>query len=239
VPRGQPVQIAFADDLTGSASGFGTSLANGVQMAVEAHPAIRGFPIHVNLVDAPCGDPAADAAAATSIVANAQNVGVLGQLCSSGFDQALPLYQAADLVTITGSATDPALPSFAPTVFNRTAVNDTCCPFVDEFDPWYATVVTLPGDFAWQQAYSLEFGTAPTAFADLYYDAAGLLIRNLQKVASFDSSGNLVVDRAAIAQAVRSTTKYQGVSCRITLDPATGNRLNDPTALSRCATETD
>jgi hypothetical protein len=144
VPRGQPVQIAFADDLTGPASGFGASLANAVQMAVEAHPAVRGFPIQINLVDAPSGDPAADVAAATSIVANSQNVGVLGQLCSTGFDQALPIYQSADIVTITGSATDPALPSFGPTVFDRTAVNDSCCPFVDEFDPWYATVLTLP-----------------------------------------------------------------------------------------------
>jgi ABC-type branched-subunit amino acid transport system substrate-binding protein len=208
-------------------------------MAVEAHPAIRGFPIQINLVDAPCGDPTADAAAAASIVANSQNVGVLGQLCSSGFDQALPLYEAADLVTITGSATDPTLPSFAPTVFNRTTVNDSCCPFVDEFNPWYATIVTLPSDLAWQQAYSLEFGTAPTAFADLYYDAAGLLIRNLQKVSGFDSSGNLVINRAALAEAVRRTTKYQGVSCRITLDPTAGNRLNDPTALSRCATDAE
>jgi ABC-type branched-subunit amino acid transport system substrate-binding protein len=239
VPRGQPVQIAFADDLTGSASGFGASLANAVQMAVDAHPAIRGFPIQINLVDAPCGDAAADVAAATSIVANGQNVGVLGQLCSSGFDQALPVYQSADLVTLTGSATDPTLPPFGSTVFNRTAVNDICCPLVDQFDPWYAAVVTLPSDLAWQQAYSIEFGTAPTAFADLYYDAAGLLIRNLLDVSSVNSSGNLLIERAALAQAVRSTTKYQGISCTITLDQATGNRLDDPTALSRCASDAD
>jgi len=239
VPRGQPVQIAFADDLTGSASDFGTSLANAVQMAVDAHPAIRGFPIEINLVDAPCGDPTADVAAATSIVANSQNVGVLGQLCSIGFDQALPIYQSADVVTITGSATDPALPPFGPTVFNRTAVHDACCPVVDEFSPWYADVVTLPSDTAWQQAYTVRFGTAPTAFADLYYDAARLLIRNLQNVSGTDTSGNLVVDRARLAQGVRNTTKYQGVSCTITLDPATGDRVNDSTALSRCATDTD
>ena len=47
--------------------------------------------------------------------------------------------------------------------------------------------------------------------------------------------GNLVIDRAALAQAVRATTKYQGVTCKVTLDPATGNRLNDQTALARCA----
>ena len=238
VPRGAPVQIAFADDLTGPlASSFGVSLANAVQMAVDAHPAIRGFPIQVNLVDAPCGDPDADVAAATSIVANDQNVGVLGQLCSTGFDQALPVYQSADVVTITGSATDPALPPFAPTVFDRTTVNDTCCPFVDQFDPWYSLVGTLPADLAWQQAYSLRFGAPPTAFADLYYDAAGLLIQNLQRISSIDGGRNLVVDRTALAQGVRSTTNYQGVSCRITLDPASGNRLDDPTALARCASD--
>jgi len=237
VPRGQPVQIAFADDLTGSVSGFATSLANAVAMAVDAHPAIRGFPIQINLVDAPCGDPAADLAAATSIVSNSQNVGVLGQLCSVGFDQALPVYESAGIVTISASATDPALPSFAPSVFNRLAVSDACCPFVDQFSPWYATVTALPSDLAWQQAYSLRFGTAPTAFADLYYDAAGLLIRTIQNVSRIGGGGDLIIDRTALAQAVRGTMKYQGVSCTITLDRTTGNRLDDPTALSRCAAD--
>jgi hypothetical protein len=70
----------------------------------------------------------------------------------------------------------------APTVFNRTVVADG-----DGFDSWYATVSQLPSDLAWQQAYELRFGTGPTAFADLYYDAASLLIRNLQNVSSIDS----------------------------------------------------
>jgi len=230
VPRGQAVEIAFADDLTGFASGFGVNLANVVQMAVSAQPSIRGFPIQINLVDTPCGDPTADVAAATTIVANTQNVGVLGQLCSQGFDQVLPIYESADLVTITGSATNDSLPSFAPSVFNRTAVDDG-----DGFDSWYAMVTQLPSDLAWQQMYSLQFGMAPTAFGDLYYDAASLLIRDVQRTSSIDGSGNLVVNRAAVASAVRSTTKFQGVTCTITLDPATGNRIDDPTRLSRCA----
>lgn len=228
IQRGQPVQVAFADDLTGFGSGFAVSLANAFQMAVEAHPTIRGFPVQINLVDAPCGDTTADVAAAVSIVANSQNVGVLGQLCSFGFDQALPVYQSGGLVTITGSATADALPSFASTVFNRTAVNDGA-----GFEPWYASVSLLPRDLHWREAYAVEFGSPPAPFADLYYDAASLLIRNLQNVSILDD-GNLVINRAALAQAVRNTTKYQGVSCTITLDAATGNRLNDATALSQC-----
>ena len=234
VPRGQPVEVAFAADLTGLTSGFAVSLGNAVKMAVDAHPAIRGFPIQINLVNAPCGDPTADLAAATSIVANTQNVAVLGHFCSTGDAVALPVYQTADLVTISGSTTDPSLPLFGSDVFNSVAVPDGCCPYVDQFSPWYDTVMTLPSDLAWRQAFTAQFGTAPTAFADLYYDAAGLLVRDVQSTSSIDGGGNLVINRAALARAVRNTAKYQGVTSTITLDP-TGYRTNDPTALSRCA----
>ena len=230
VQRGQPVEIAFAVDQSGFAAGFAESLTNAVQMAVEAHPAIRGFPIQVNLVDAPCGDIAADLAAATSIVAHAENVAVLGQVCSLGFDATLPVYEAAGLVTITGSASRDNLPAFGPTVFNRTIVRDG-----DGGEAWYEAVSLLPSVAAWREAYESRFGSPPTALADLYYDAASLLIRNLQKVSRMDGGKLLVIDRSALAEAVRGTVKYQGVTCTVTLDPATGNRLNDAAALSRCA----
>src|SRR5262249_54708578 len=168
VPRGQPVQIAFADSLTGSTALYGPSLEHAVQMAVESHPTIHGVPIQVNVVDAPCGDPAADVAAAEAIAANAQNVAVLGQVCSAGFDQALQVYEAAGLVTISGSATNDALPAYGPNVFDRTAVDDG-----DGFEAWYATVSQLPADVARRKAYTVEFGPAPSPFADRYYAAAG------------------------------------------------------------------
>jgi ABC-type branched-subunit amino acid transport system substrate-binding protein len=114
-------------------------------------------------------------------------------------------------------------------VFDRTTVDD------DRFDSWYATVSQVPSDLAWRQSYALEFGVAPSAFADLYYDAASLLIRDLQQVSTVDVGGKLLVNRAALAHAVRNTTSYRGVSCTLTLDPSTGNRLDDPLALSRCA----
>src|SRR6266702_2688739 len=73
IPRGQPVQIAFAAAL--NAAAYEPSIANAITMAVDTHPAIRGFPIQIKLISAPCGDPPADVAAATSITANLQNVG--------------------------------------------------------------------------------------------------------------------------------------------------------------------
>src|SRR5262249_28233869 len=233
--RGHSLAIAYTPDLTGAPSDFAASLTNAVQMAVEAHPAIRGFPIQINTVTTPCGDSAADAAAATSVAANAQNVGVIGPFCSTADAVQLPTYQAADVVTISGSTTNPFLPPLGPSVFNSVAVSDSCCPYVDLSSPWYATVEALPSVLAWRQAYTTEFGTSPVTFADLYYDATSLLIRNLQNTSSVGSSGSLVIDRAALAASVRQTTRFQGVTCAITLDPTTGYRANDPAGLARCS----
>jgi ABC-type branched-subunit amino acid transport system substrate-binding protein len=229
VPHGQPLQIAFVNDLTGAASAFAPSLSNAVRMAVGFHPTVRGFRIQVNTYDNVCGTPSASVVAANAVVANPQNAAVLGHICSLGFAEALPIYQAADLVTISGSATNPALATSGFSVFNRVAVDDA------GFDPWYVKVGMLPDDLAWQYGYEVIFGNPPQPIADLYYDAASLLLSDLKRVSRVDRSGSLVIDRAALAAAVRSTRHFQGVTCTITIDPATGNRIDDPEALSRCA----
>ena len=230
VPHGQPVQIVLAGDLTGYGSGFEPSVLQAVRLAIIAHPALHGFPIHLSVVDAPCGNPAADVAAAQSIVANTQTVGVLGQFCSGGFDQALPVYQAAGVVVISGSATSDALPSFAPTVFDRTAVSDG-----DGGTAWYAQVTALPGNLAWRGAFADLLGAPPTDFADLYQDAAKMLIRSIRITSWIDRNGNLIVSRAALAYALRHTTNLPGVTCTVTINPTTGNRINDPKSLALCA----
>jgi ABC-type branched-subunit amino acid transport system substrate-binding protein len=228
VPRGQPVQMALAVDLSGFASEFGPSIVNAVRMAVEVQKSVRGFPIRINVVDAPCSETAG-AAAATSIVANTQNVAVLGHVCSAGFDAALPVYEAAGVVTISGSATADSLPALGPSVFNRTAVSDG-----QGFDDWYAAVGELPRNLDWQEAYAEKFDAEAMPLADLYYDAARVLVRSLQKASQIGAGRKLVVNRAALARAVRATTSYQGVTCVVTLDSRTGNRVNDPAALERC-----
>jgi ABC-type branched-subunit amino acid transport system substrate-binding protein len=224
------VQIAFAEDLTSFGARFGPDAAKAVRLAILAHPAVHGFPIQLNIVNAPCGDPAGDVTAATGIVANAQNVGVLGQFCSGGFDQALPIYQAAGVVVISGSATSDAVPQFGPTVFDRTIVADG-----DGGDVWFAQLPTLLDDAAWRNAFADLLGSRPTDFADLYHDAASVLLRSLRHTAWLDKNGNLVVDRAALARDVRHTKDARGITCSITIDPATGNRVNDAKSLARCA----
>jgi ABC-type branched-subunit amino acid transport system substrate-binding protein len=244
IPRGQPVQLAAVLDLTGTVgSQFGPGILNAIEFAVEQHPAVRGFPIQVNDgYDVPCASSTVDVVtanlqAAQDVVANGQNVAVIGHMCSFAFSNgcaasgtALATYQQAGIVAINGSATAGCLPSVGTTVFDRTAIPDDLST---SFDAWYGLIQATPRNMQWQLAYMNRFGVPPTAFADLYYDATSILIAAIQS-ASYLSDHALVVDRAALAQAVRHTVNYQGVTCATTIDPATGNRVLDLAAIARC-----
>ena len=247
VRHGEPLQIAVAlDQSTSIGATFTPSIRNAIQLAVQLHPAVRSFRIQLNEgYDAPCGAAAdvvaLNAAAAIQVVSNQQNVAVIGHMCSYPFGAiadpcpsppptgtALAIYESSELATINGSTTSACLPIDGPTVFNATAVPDPA------FNAWYAQVQTLPADRLWRLLYRLEFGAAPGDFADLYFDATNLLLARLAQVSTV-VHGNLVVDRAALARAVRQTTNLPGVTCTVSLDPTTGYRIADPAALARCA----
>jgi ABC-type branched-subunit amino acid transport system substrate-binding protein len=234
VPSGQPVQIAVVlDTQSASAGDLGIGIRNAIEMAVDQRT-IRGFPIQLNLFDVSAfvaEDPTAiadNAAAAEQVVSNAQTVAVLGHEASLTFgdvqpatdpcpspttDSALSVYEAHEVVTINGSTTNPCLPPVGPTVFNGTAAPG------DAFDAWYQDVQALPSDIAWRAAYQLRFGTPATDFADLYYDATNILLAGLQSVAKI-AHGDLVIPRSALAEAVRGTTGFCGVTGTLSLDTA-------------------
>ncbi len=235
VPRGQAVEFAFTADTTEGEpfSAFSVSAENAIRMAIEQHPTIRGFPIQVNNVETLClnGD---NTASANAIVGHTQNAAVLGNLCSGAYQSALPIYQAAGVAAISGSASADYLPPLGPDVFNRTIVASNAVG--DPGDLWLSQISTLPSVMAWEQQYTAEFGSSPvlSPLPALYFDAASLLILRLQQVSRIED-GNLVINRGALANAIRNTTHFQGVTCTLTLDPSTGNRINDPAAVTRCA----
>ena len=75
-------------------------------------------------------------------------------------------------------------------------------------------------------AYKTEFGSAPlSAFHAHAYDALNLLAAAIQTVAVQNSDGSLTIPRAALKDAVQSTTDFQGIvtkySCSDTGDCAT------------------
>jgi ABC-type branched-subunit amino acid transport system substrate-binding protein len=73
----------------------------------------------------------------------------------------------------------------------------------------------------------------PSDFADLYYDAANIVIDDIANAAQVDANGRLIVNRAALATAVRNTSAYPGVTCSVTID-SSGDRTDDSTAISTC-----
>ena len=73
-----------------------------------------------------------------------------------------------------------------------------------------------------------------TVVDDDNFDAWCLVLSDLQAVSTV-KGGSLVVNRAAFARAIRGTSGYTGVTCAVTLDQATGNRIDDPAALAKCA----
>ena len=94
-------------------------------------------------------------------------------------------------------------------------------------DSWYPAVTALPSDLRWRSRFQARFGFAPSDFADLYFDATNVLLAALRETAR-SSHGRLVIDRSGLAAAVRHTRRFPGVTCTITMDPATGFRIDDP-----------
>ncbi|MDX6455685.1 MAG: Periplasmic binding protein [Gaiellaceae bacterium] len=243
VSPGAPVQIAFVADRSGAAASYYAGIRNAARMALQLQGTIRGFRVQLNDdLDAPCASIAQGVADANAVVGNPQNVAVIGHFCSPslggtglpgscpspGATSALSIYERSGVVVINGSTTSPCLPAIGPSVFNATIISDPGS------DAWYAQVAALPIDRLWQLIYQAEFGVAPTGFADLYFDATRVLLTRIRQTSRV-VQGSLVIDRAALAQAVRHTSGFPGVTCSISLDPATGYRINDQAALARCA----
>ena len=90
VPAGSPVQIAVA-----MWTGFPTSqdTFDAVQMAFDDYGQIKGFSTHRNDYDPGCDEPTG-AAAGTAIVAEDQNVGVIGPFCSSSTHGMAPVLES-------------------------------------------------------------------------------------------------------------------------------------------------
>lgn len=237
VHRGSPVEIAVVLDHSGTLSGAGASARNAIQMAVDKHSLIRGFQVQLYDFDGPCGNPSAAAAVAAQVVANPQTVAVIGHMCSADEHAALPIYEQAGVVTISGSATGLSNPTFGPDVFNSVIVPDDT---PGASDAWYARVQQLPRDASWRSDYTQRFGSAPGPFADLYFDAASVVLDEVAAASTIDH-GDLVISRSALATAVRTLSDspalgFKGVTCWIDLD-SRGYRVNDPTTLDRCGKE--
>ena len=111
VPAGEAVQIRSLNTITGDVAYLGIPNQRGVELAVADFGPVRGFDVDLGTrYDDLCSSDGAQAAAQT-IVADEDVVGVIGPSCSTAAVAAAPLITAAGMVLIAPSNTSPTLTS--------------------------------------------------------------------------------------------------------------------------------
>ncbi len=111
VDEGEQVQIRSLNAITGDVAFLGIPNQRGVEAAVADYGDIQGFEVTSGVgLDDLCSADGGQAAAQT-IVADEQIVGVIGTSCSGAATAAAPLIAEAGIVMISGSNTSPALTS--------------------------------------------------------------------------------------------------------------------------------
>jgi branched-chain amino acid transport system substrate-binding protein len=111
VPAGEAIQIRSLNAITGDVAFLGVPNQRAVELAVADFGQIEGFDVTIGTgLDDLCSADGGQAAAQT-IVADEQVVGVIGTSCSGAATAAAPLIAEAGMVMISPSNTSPALTS--------------------------------------------------------------------------------------------------------------------------------
>ena len=111
IEEGDPVEIRSLNAITGDVAFLGIPNENAIRLAVEDYGQINGRDVNVGTgLDDLCSADGGQAAAQT-IVADEQVLGVIGTSCSGAAAAASPLISDAGLVMISPSNTSPSLTS--------------------------------------------------------------------------------------------------------------------------------
>ena len=111
VEEGDAIQIRSLEAITGDVAFFGLPIDRATKIAVDHYGPIHGFDVEVGTsLDDTCSNDGGQAAAQT-IVADEDVVGVIGTACSGAAVAAAPLITDVGMVLISGGNTSPALTS--------------------------------------------------------------------------------------------------------------------------------
>ena len=111
VEEGGAIQIRSLNTITGDVAFFGLPIDRAARIAVDDYGPIHGFEVELGAsLDDLCSNDGGQAAAQT-IVADEDVVGVIGTSCSGAAVAAAPLITDAGMVLISGGNTSPALTS--------------------------------------------------------------------------------------------------------------------------------
>ena len=111
VAAGDPIEIRSLEAISGAVAFLGIPNERATQMAINDFGQIKGFDVNLGVgLDDLCSGEGGQAAAQT-IVADEQVVGVIGTSCSGAAIAAIPLISGAGMVLVSPSNTSPALTS--------------------------------------------------------------------------------------------------------------------------------
>ena len=111
VEAGDAIQIRSLNAISGDVAFFGLPIERAVVLAIEDYGPIKGFDVDLGTtLDDLCSNDGGQAAAQT-VVADEDVIGVIGTSCSGAAVAAAPLITAAGMVLISGGNTSPALTS--------------------------------------------------------------------------------------------------------------------------------
>jgi len=118
---------------------------------------------------------------------------------------AAPIFEANGIVMVSHSNTFADLPNLGPNIFNRVVVEDP------DFEDWNQAIGSLVSVEAWEADFLDQYGRQPDELAKYAYDATTLLLTRIEQVSKLNG-GNLEIDRAKLATAVRETFDFEGVT---------------------------
>ena len=111
VAEGESIQIRSLNAISGPVAFLGLPNQRAVELAIADYGAVMGFSVDLGTpLDDLCS-PEGGQAAAQTIVADEQVIGVIGTSCSGAAVAAAPLVTEAGMVMISPSNTSPALTS--------------------------------------------------------------------------------------------------------------------------------
>ena len=222
IPPGGAIGIGLVADYSGPISDWGPLFEDTVRLAIEDWGEIAGFPVDLVAEDGGCDDELS-VAAAQAMTSDPSIAGVIGPICTSACYAALPIYQESNCVIVSPSCTGSELSAQGFSVFNRVVVRDEEGP--DERNQEIVATGAYQ-DFAahFEERFGVALEEDSGALVAHAYDAAEILLSAITNVAEVDDSGALVIERQALAGAVRGTAGFQGVTGSIHIDEQ-GDRL--------------
>jgi branched-chain amino acid transport system substrate-binding protein len=128
IPAGEPIVVGVSAPLTGPDSTVGAEDSDAATVSIDRWKRanggqIKGHAIKVQVEDDGCTESDITVQAAERLLQQEGLAGVIGPDCSAGAEAAIPVYAAAGIVSVSGSATASALAASQPEghVFFRTA----------------------------------------------------------------------------------------------------------------------